>query len=45
MAIVVVGAGAWLRMRLRRNRELSITQGPVSGEWLARARGKEEHTL
>lgn len=44
MAIAAVGAGAWLRVRRRRKRELLINQAPVSGEWLARARGKEEQT-
>lgn len=44
MAFVAVGAGAWFRARRRRKRELLISQPPVSGEWLARARGKEEHT-
>jgi cytochrome c-type biogenesis protein CcmH/NrfF len=42
IALIVVGAGAWLRRRRNRG-EVSITPDPVSGQWLAEARGREEH--
>jgi cytochrome c-type biogenesis protein CcmH/NrfF len=40
--ILVLGAGAFLRARRRANRARSFTHEPVSGEWLAQARSREE---
>jgi cytochrome c-type biogenesis protein CcmH/NrfF len=43
VAAAVVGAGAWFRAR-RRRRDIAIVSGtPVSEQWLAQARGREEH--
>jgi hypothetical protein len=43
VAAAVVGAGAWFRAR-RRRRDTAIVAGtPVSEQWLAQARGREEH--
>lgn len=43
IAILVLGAGAYVRS-LRRNRtHISFPQEPVSGQWLAEARSREEH--
>ena len=43
IAILVAGAGAFLRARKRRRDEVSLTSEPVSSEWLAQARGRDEH--
>jgi hypothetical protein len=44
-AAAVIGAGAWLRVR-RKRRDIAIIAGtPVSEQWLAQARGREEHHL
>jgi hypothetical protein len=40
-AILAIGASVFLRRR--RNREISLSTEPVSGEWLAQARSREEH--
>jgi hypothetical protein len=40
---VVVGIGAYLRGRRRRGGSASLTTEAVSGQWLAQARGREEH--
>lgn len=42
VAAAVLGAGAWLRARKRKSRAASIGQTPVSEQWLAEARGREE---
>ena len=43
VAVAVIGAGAWFRAR-RKRRDVPIVGGtPVSEQWLAEARGKEEH--
>jgi len=39
----MLGAGAWLRARRRRRGVATIGQTPVSEQWLAQARGREEH--
>lgn len=41
VAVAVLGAGAWLRARKHKRME-SIGQTPVSEQWLAEARGREE---
>jgi hypothetical protein len=44
-AAAVIGAGAWFRVR-RKRRDTAIVAGtPVSEQWLAQARGREEHQL
>jgi hypothetical protein len=40
---MLVAAGVFLRMRQRHRRSTAISQDAVSGEWLAQARGREEH--
>jgi cytochrome c-type biogenesis protein CcmH/NrfF len=42
VTLLAIGAGAFLRHR-RRNRDITLTSEPVSGEWLAQARSREEH--
>jgi hypothetical protein len=42
ITIVVIGAGAFLRARRRSSRDRLLTHEPVSGEWLAEKRGREE---
>jgi cytochrome c-type biogenesis protein CcmH/NrfF len=44
MAILLVAGGALLRAR-RRKGSPEIAQTPVSGQWLAEARGREDHHL
>jgi cytochrome c-type biogenesis protein CcmH/NrfF len=41
IAIVVLSAGAFVRARRRSSRN-HLTHEPVSGQWLAEARGREE---
>jgi cytochrome c-type biogenesis protein CcmH/NrfF len=43
VTIVLLGAGLVARARRRNRSRMSITQEPVSGEWLAEARSREEH--
>jgi cytochrome c-type biogenesis protein CcmH/NrfF len=43
LTLVVLGAGALVRARFRRNRNRSLTTEPVSSEWLAESRGRSEH--
>jgi cytochrome c-type biogenesis protein CcmH/NrfF len=42
LTILIAGAGIVLRLR-RRREEPQLTTDPVSGQWLAEARGREEH--
>jgi cytochrome c-type biogenesis protein CcmH/NrfF len=42
IAILVAGAGVFLRARKRRHDDVSLTSEPVSSEWLAQARGRDE---
>ena len=42
LAALALGAGAYFRARYRANHPRSLTHEPVSGEWLAEARGREE---
>jgi hypothetical protein len=42
LTLVVLGPGALVRARLRRNRNRALTTEPVSSEWLAESRGREE---
>ena len=43
IAVAAAAAGAFLRARLRRDNDVPLTTEPVSSEWLAQARGRDEH--
>jgi len=43
IAVLAAGAGLLLRARRRRGDDVTVTADPVSSEWLAQARGREEH--
>jgi len=43
IAALVAGAGVLIRARRRRNADVSVSSEPVSSEWLAQARGRDEH--
>ena len=43
LTVFVLGAGAFFRARRRANNPRPLTSGPVSGQWLAEARGREEN--
>jgi cytochrome c-type biogenesis protein CcmH/NrfF len=43
LTILALGAGAYYRARRRADNPRSLTSEPVSGEWLAEARGREEN--
>jgi cytochrome c-type biogenesis protein CcmH/NrfF len=43
LSIVVIGAGVFVRARRRSRSHVSFPQEPVSGQWLAEARSREEH--
>jgi cytochrome c-type biogenesis protein CcmH/NrfF len=43
ISVLVVGAGALVRARRRHRNRASFPQDPVSGQWLAEARSREEH--
>lgn len=43
MAIFVLGAGIALRVRHRANHPRPLTTEPLSNQWLAEARSREEH--
>lgn len=42
ITIALVGAGVVARARRRSRNRVSFTQEPVSGQWLAEARSREE---
>ena len=42
VTLFAIGAGAFLRHRWR-NRDTTLSSEPVSGEWLAQARSREDH--
>jgi cytochrome c-type biogenesis protein CcmH/NrfF len=42
IAIVLIGASVFARARRRSRERISFTQEPVSGQWLAEARSREE---
>ncbi len=42
LTILAIGAGALLRARRHRPAQISLPVEPVSGDWLAQARGREE---
>lgn len=42
VTILIIGAGALVRARLRAKSARSLTSEPVSGQWLAEARSREE---
>ena len=41
--ILLAGAGLVARVRRRRDPDRLLTSEPVSGQWLAEARSREEH--
>jgi hypothetical protein len=41
IAVLAAGAGFFIRIRRRRN-DVMLTNDPVSSDWLARARGRDE---
>jgi cytochrome c-type biogenesis protein CcmH/NrfF len=41
ITLVILGAGAFMRAR-RRDNTRGLTSEPVSGQWLAEARGRED---
>ena len=43
VTILAMAAGAFARARRRRTNHVPFPQDPVSGEWLAQARSREEH--
>ena len=43
LTALIVGAGVLLRARRRGAQERSLTNDPVSSQWLAEARTREEH--
>jgi hypothetical protein len=43
LTILFVGAGALMRVRRRGSRPRSLKSQPVSGEWLAQARSRDDH--
>jgi hypothetical protein len=42
LTVFVLGAGAYYRARRRGSNATPLTSEPVSGQWLAEARGREE---
>jgi cytochrome c-type biogenesis protein CcmH/NrfF len=43
ITVLAVGAGLLMRRRRRRADDTALTTDPVSSEWLAEARGRDEH--
>ena len=43
LALFALGAGAYYRARRRSDTPKSLSSEPVSGEWLAQIRGREDH--
>ena len=43
ITVLGVGAGLLMRRRRRRANDVGLTTDPVSSEWLAEARGRDEH--
>jgi cytochrome c-type biogenesis protein CcmH/NrfF len=42
LSVLAIGAGVLWQAR-RKRRDVAITQGPVSGQWLAEARAREDY--
>jgi cytochrome c-type biogenesis protein CcmH/NrfF len=42
LAALIAGAGVFLRSRRRRSDDVSLTSEPVSADWLAQARGRDD---
>ena len=42
-SLLIVGAGFFARARRRNDSSRLLTNEPVSGQWLAEARSREEH--
>jgi cytochrome c-type biogenesis protein CcmH/NrfF len=43
LTLLVVGAGFFARARRRGDNDRALTNEPVSGQWLAEARSREDH--
>lgn len=43
LTILILGAGFFIRARRRGENQRLLTSDPVSGQWLAEARSREEH--
>jgi cytochrome c-type biogenesis protein CcmH/NrfF len=43
LTLMVLSAGVFVRARRRASLTRSLTSEPVSGQWLAEARSREEH--
>jgi cytochrome c-type biogenesis protein CcmH/NrfF len=43
VAVVAAAAGLLALARRRRDDEVTLTNDPVSADWLARARGRDDH--
>jgi cytochrome c-type biogenesis protein CcmH/NrfF len=43
ITVLAVGAGLLIRLRRRRADDVSLTTEPVSSDWLAQARSRDEH--
>jgi len=44
IVVMAVGAGVVMRLRRRRTDDVSLTSEPVSADWLAQARGRDEQS-
>jgi cytochrome c-type biogenesis protein CcmH/NrfF len=42
VGLLALSAGVFLRVRRRRDVQIALPLEPVSGDWLAHARGREE---
>jgi len=42
IGVIALGAGLLFRVRRRRADDIALTTEPVSSDWLAHARGREE---
>jgi len=43
IALAATAAGLFVRARRRREEDVALTNEPVSSEWLAQARSRDEH--
>ena len=43
IGLAAAAAAFFVRARLRRDRDIGVTSDPVSADWLAQARSREEH--
>ena len=43
ITVIAAAAGLYALARRRRDDDITLTTDPVSADWLAQARGREEH--